>query len=379
MKKILVVFLLIISFTFGVNIVLAVDVSAKYTYIENDTISKTVIDKQSVIKVKNGEITFINNNNNKYILKLLEVNDEKALLWLKDVNGISSDDYFVYNFIVLDKNNELTNDVVFNYNSLMNEPYMIKVIDNEGKVINNNKICSSNFIVIEKNSSIKTIKYNYSVGGSIIVDGKIINKSGEYFTKSNTIVIRSEAGYVIDKVYINNEEVTDKVVLGILKLDEYDTIVLRIVSVREDVNNNDNKYVFSGKVIYNGIPLVNAMVELHSIKRITTTDSNGNFYYNDVEVGRHSITISYDNNVIGYSEFKISDDDGVHNIVELSSNDVIPITDGLVLSINDDDEYKIYFKNYDTIKKNNNYVILFIVFCIVIIIRIFIKKKKELY
>ena len=117
MKKILVVFLLIISFTFGVNIVLAVDVSAKYTYIENDTISKTVIDKQSVIKVKNGEITFINNNNNKYILKLLEVNDEKALLWLKDVNGISSDDYFVYNFIVLDKNNELTNDVVFNFNS----------------------------------------------------------------------------------------------------------------------------------------------------------------------------------------------------------------------------------------------------------------------
>ncbi len=385
MKKIIKLLVLAICLIYNTDNILAKEVKGKSIYIEDETIYKETLDLYATIELEKAQITIYNTTNTKYTIKLLEVKNDDAIEWLKANNIITTDEYYIYNLLILNENNEIIETPSFSYDNTLDEIYLMKIVDNNGNISQNNKIKSNNFIIIERNSKIKAINYEKTQGGSIIVDGKIIDENGIYYT-SKDIIIRSDAGYCIDKVYINNVDITSKVESGILKLDEYSEINLKITFAEDIQKDTSTKYNISGKIIYNGMPLSNATIELHSNKMITKTDSKGMFYYNDVEKGPHSITVLYKENVIGYSEFKINTNDNGTGVIELNKNNEVPIDKNIILSINTDTDYKIDISSQEEYNKidiqyNKAIVITIIIFVILLVIILFIllilKKKKE--
>ena len=85
---------------------------------------------------------------------------------------------------------------------------------------------------------------------------------------------------------------------------------LEIESINKDTRTATlNGYVYSG-----GNPVENAIVELHSVIKTTTTDSNGYYELKNVEIGNHTLNIKNSNQeIIGTSklEMKNSDDEKI--------------------------------------------------------------------
>lgn len=79
----------------------------------------------------------------------------------------------------------------------------------------------------------------------------------------------------------------------------------------KNINNTNDKTVrmvtLKGRVVYeNGTSAPGLMVELQSEPRYTTTDSDGNFSFGNVEEGKHTISVYKDGLMLGKCEFIIS-------------------------------------------------------------------------
>lgn len=72
-----------------------------------------------------------------------------------------------------------------------------------------------------------------------------------------------------------------------------DTIVLS----PEEKHADENRIDFSGQMLYtDGTPCSNQKIELHSDPMQTVTDSEGFFYFKDVEIGDHRLSVLDENN-----------------------------------------------------------------------------------
>ena len=147
--------------------------------------------------------------------------------------------------------------------------------------------------------------------------------SGDSFTverlSTPRLLIRAESGKVIKTVMLNDVDVTAFLHGGYLDLDDvYEDKVITVTTEDEPVAPKETHTV-KGKVTLNGHPLAEVNLELRSTLKITKTDSSGNFFFADVEAGKHSLTALRDGKVIGYLSFTLQKD---------SKSDVVLLDDG---------------------------------------------------
>ena len=133
------------------------------------------------------------------------------------------------------------------------------------------------------------------------------------------LLIRAESSKVIKSVTVNGMDVTDLIHGGYLELDPvYEDKVISVITEDEPVTSKDT-YTVKGKVTMNGQPLADVDLELRSTLMVTRTDNDGNFVFNNVTPGVHSLTALKDGKVIGYLSFTLQKD---------SKADVILLDDG---------------------------------------------------
>ena len=391
-KKILFTLMVIIL---TIAYVEAKEVNAIYEYIDDNSVySKRITSKDTNVKLDNFDI-LIKDTQEKYKnnnIKIITVTDENQLTKLKKQikNGnIEKAYYFIFEDINKNQINVSNLNIKLNNNS---NKYIIYTINGENNIIdksNNDKqeieISNNNYFAIATDNDIRKINYKSNDGGIIVLDGQIISDSGIYTFKSDKIIIRSNSDYEIKKATLNGKDILDEINNGFLDVsNEYDiNLELDFIEIEEYVSSEN--YHFSGQVIYNGKPLANAYIELHSDVMTTITDEDGNFYFNNVPLGKHSITISHDDNVIGYSEFLISNNENEELELLYKKNERV-INDSnnvdLILYINDDYDVTIKNKEEDPVENNgqiskkNNYLIIIFPILIILVAFILIYKKN---
>ena len=391
--KIKKIIFILILFVLIIPSVEAKEVSAKYEYIQDDSIySQKITDKETKIDLDSFNISLIDElekYQNNYF-KIIPVTEENQISRIKEY--IKNDKIEKIYYLLLEdsaKKEVSFDNVKIRLNN--NQNNKMYTVNNEGRIIDNTnetkqdiKILNNNYIVITADSNIKKINYVTNGNGAIILDGEIISNSGEYTFKSNRIIIRSDSGYGIESALLNDEDILDKIENGFFDIDDIDNINLKINFAKENEQNLDNNYNFSGQVIYNGKPLQNAYIELHSTKLTTTTDEYGNFYFDNISLGNHSITISYDDKVIGYSQFTInSKTDNNLELIHNSNEKVIIDGDNIDLTLLINDNYDITIKNKDKLSDNNSeksnliYYLISILLIIILSIIIYIIYRKN--
>jgi hypothetical protein len=147
--------------------------------------------------------------------------------------------------------------------------------------------------------------------------------SGDSFTverlSTPRLLIRAESGKVIKTVMLNGVDVTADLHGGYLDLAPiYEDKAITITTEDEPTAPEDT-YTVSGKVTLNGQPLANVDLELRSTLKTAKTDENGCFTFEDVQIGKHSLTALSESRVIGYLSFDLKED---------SESDVSLLEDG---------------------------------------------------
>lgn len=394
--KIAKLFIALLSITFGIITVRAKEVDVKYEYVsDSSVISNKIMSKETTIEIDNITIQIIdskekNKGNN---IKIIPITEDNQLSWL---NKLIKDNELVkaYYFIFEDNNNNQINPDNLKISLNNNQSnYVIYTINNEGNIIdvssndnNSIKLLNNNYFVIAINSDVKTINYQANNGGVIILDGKIISNSGNYNFCSDKIVIRTDSGYKLVTAILNNKDILAEINNGFLDISQVkEDLNLNLKFNKIDEQNTNNNYIFSGQVIYNGKPLSNAYIELHSNILTTTTDKLGNFHFENVSLGSHSITISHDDKVIGYSEFSINEkEDNSIELVYKNNEKITSNSNEVDLTVYINDNYDMTFKknsnksNNQIETNNHNYLlVLSIILLILIIIYLIYKKNKD--
>ena len=135
------------------------------------------------------------------------------------------------------------------------------------------------------------------------------------------LLIRAASGKVISSVTLNGTDVTELLYGGYLELDPvYEDQVIAATATAIGSTDHKDTYTVKGKVTLTGQPLSNINLELRSELKITSTDKNGNFVFNDVEPGKHSLTALMEDKVVGYLSFELKKD---------SKTDVSLLEDGV--------------------------------------------------
>jgi Putative Ig domain. len=102
------------------------------------------------------------------------------------------------------------------------------------------------------------------------------------------------------------------------------------ISVLEAENRPLSRVMFMGKLVdKNGNSISNHTVEIHSVVQTTKTNSNGNFGFSDVEVGKHTLTVKDESDkILATKEFEI-----VLGTSLALKEDKITVTDGSVFTL----------------------------------------------
>ena len=136
--------------------------------------------------------------------------------------------------------------------------------------------------------------------------------SGEEFTVARLsqprLLVRAESGKVIKSVTLNGVDVTALLHGGYLDLEPVYEDKVITVTTEDAPSTPAGTYTVKGKVTLKGQPLANVELELRSSLKTTSTDKDGNFQFNDVEPGNHSLTALRDGKVIGYLSFTLKKD-----------------------------------------------------------------------
>ena len=376
----------------------AKEVNAIYEYVsDNSVYSKKITSKDTNIKLDDFNVIVVDAKE-KYKnvdIKIIAVTDDIQLEKLKSQiknNNIEKAYYLI--FEDTSKNQINVNDLKIKLNT---NNYIIYTVNSNGNIIDksnsNNQeieISNNNYFVIAIDNSIKKIEYKANSGGVIVLDGQIITEAGKYTFKSDKIVIRNDSGYELNKAALNGKNILDQIYNGFLDVSQENDINLELEFSEINESISDEKYRFSGRIVYNDKPLANAYVELHSDVMTTITDQNGNFYFDNVSLGKHSITISHDDNVIGYSEFLINNNENNEIEVTYKTNEKVLANSSdvnLILYINKDYDIKITNKgdiiNKSDINQDNNqnnkylFIILILLIILLIIVYYIVKKVKK--
>ena len=357
---------LILYLIISCHFVYAKEVTAKYEYIGSKNTQSIKI-TQTKTNINLGTLTLtiedydgIYKNSN---IKLIKVEEDKALSWLKSI--INNDNIITSYYIKITNNNnadinngELTCKITEN-----KDEYITYLVSNDGSIkstfTNNEANLNNNYyLVMTKNNIKKSINITIDGNGAIILDGKLIYDSDKYEVSSDKIIIRPNNDYIIDKVLLNKIDKTSLVENGFLNIKDLTDINLEVKFTKNVEDISTDTYSFSGQVIYNGSPLKNAKIELHSETNITYTDDEGRFKFDSVALGNHSITILHNDIVIGYTEFSVKRN--TNDKIELVYKNDKKITlneDNIDLKMIINDDYDIDIINneiIDTEKDNTN-------------------------
>ena len=115
--------------------------------------------------------------------------------------------------------------------------------------------------------------------------------------KDNSTSSKNEShlSNIDDLVILDEEDVSDVV---------FNETITEIGGTTTDSPKED-LYVLKGVLVVDGKPLANTKLELHSKVKTTTTDKNGNFAFNDVELGSHKLTVLKNDKKIAEMSFEL--------------------------------------------------------------------------
>lgn len=355
-------------------------VNAKYDVINENFYKLSLSNKESILDLNNVKISIIGNDYANVDAIIIPVKDN-ALNWLKERVNYDINGYYV-TFYKAGKKYQMNDDVNIkietkDYNS-------ISLIDNNGKIITNETILnnysfeSDNSIYIALyNKSYKTAKLDISSGGLLVINKKLYNSNSLISDIENNvqIVIIPDAGYVLDKIYINDVDYTKEVNNGFLYINAIEDNSLIKVTFKEDKSINNGNLSLSGYIYKNNIPISNALVEIHSNKMVTYTNNEGYFEFKNVSYGKHSITVYENNNIIGYREFVI--ENIKNNKQDIIDNYILNTKNRSTLKYNFyvDNNLNIEFKPI-TVKSRLLFVFLILLVVLFIVYMICFKRKK---
>lgn len=304
----------------GTSIILIPVTSNAFDWITSDYSDKSNLKGYYIDFYKNNEKTALNGSINIKTKSCSSCNLEKVYLYDLNKNILSS-----------------TNNIDNNMN------------------VNINK---SGYLLFNSNA-LKTIDLEISNYGDIVVDNKAYSGNTKLYSdsKDKEIAIRPNLGYIIDKVILNNNDITEDVSANYLKLKLDDTNNLKVTFKKETITESKEKIKISGVATYNGEPVKNAKVWLHNNSLVTYTDEEGNYTFNDVEPGNYSISFEKNNSVIGYSTFKVTASDKKDTNISLN-NDVVEIevnnkSKTLNVDFSLEDDLRINYSNVYTIIKGD--------------------------
>ena len=235
-----------------------------------------------------------------------------------------------------------------------------KLIDSTNNVNNGMdfNINKSGYLLFN-NNVLKTIKLEMSDYGDLVFDNKVYKNNNIIYTDSitNEIAIRPDSGYVIDKILLNTKDVTNNVVANYLKLNLNNTNNLNIILKKDAGITPNDKFIISGVASLSGKPISNVKVRLHNSSITTYTDEFGNFKFENVASGSHTISLEDNNEVIGYTLFNIIPSDRRDTEISLD-NEITEIfisnkSKVINLDLNLEDDLKINFNNVYTIIKGD--------------------------
>lgn len=138
----------------------------------------------------------------------------------------------------------------------------------------------------------------------------INGKSGSEFCVDRLsephILIRPSGNYMITKVLMNGEDVTDKFSGGYLFIGKiFEDKTLTIETEKAMFPETLVNFSIKGTMTMNDKPFEGATIELHRTLKTSMTDKDGKFTFINVESGKHSMTVLKDDRVMGYIEFEI--------------------------------------------------------------------------
>lgn len=142
----------------------------------------------------------------------------------------------------------------------------------------------------------------------VFVNGEMAKKIVAERLSTPEILIRAESGYRIDKVTIDGNDITAKVVGGYYTFAPvHDNQVLKIKTKKIAFDDNV-LYTLKARVTRNAVAANGIKMELRSVVQTKITDYEGNVTFDGVEVGLHSLTAIENNKIVGYVEFTLRPD-----------------------------------------------------------------------
>ena len=374
-------YLIILSFLVLMPQVSAKDISAKYEYISDDSVyTKKIMGSETNIAINDFSATIIDEDN-KYrnaTIKVIQASDTSQIKWLNGIIG-NNEIKKAYYFIFENGNKQIDVDNIKIKTNISKDEKLYS-INSKGTIIDSTlidkhgiTICNNGNIVIAKNSNFKTITLATSHGGSIILDGIIVNESGKYVFESNKIIIRPDYNYELSKALLNNIDIVSNISNGFLDATNIDEAELQLeFNLSNDVEQT-NGYQFTGQVIYNNVPLANGYIELYSNKLTTFTNEFGYFSFDELSLGHHSMTIMKDNKVLGYTEFELFKNNKNDLEIRYKQNEsIITNSDNVNIKFIVNDEYDLTIVNNDIIKNDTNSNKLIIIYSLIIFLTLLI-------
>ncbi len=122
------------------------------------------------------------------------------------------------------------------------------------------------------------------------------------------ILIRAESGNIIKSVTVNDEDMTNQIRGGYIKLPAVCEDMIVTVTTEKETATSTKTFTVKGTVTLNEKPFPNVDLELRSILKTAITDENGKFAFYEVEQGEHSLTAIKDGKIIGYLHFLLTND-----------------------------------------------------------------------
>jgi len=181
--------------------------------------------------------------------------------------------------------------------------------------------CSFSFTAYANQSQTVTVyatvpnSYNVTITsdgyGEVLIANYALIASGTMLTLDRNTqqeyIFRAKSGFETDKALYNGKDITSEIEAGrwvAPKLTENSTLSVSFKTSTEKPSNI--RYVVVGQVTFNGNPLANTKLELHSALKTTVTDKDGKFRFDDVAESYHTLTAINEGITVGYVEFNIS-------------------------------------------------------------------------
>ena len=225
--------------------------------------------------------------------------------------------------------------------------------------INNNmnlNINTRGYLLFDSNN-LRQINYDISENGDIVFNNNVYKETGIIYsdTVNPEIVIRPDEGYIVDKVLLNGNDISNNVSGNFLVLNLNNNNNLKITFKKEQIVNTNENFIIKGIVNSDNQPVKNAKVILGN--DTIYTDEDGNFRFENIKFGDHTISFEKNNEVIGYSSFKIissynTDVDVVINddVTEISVSERVNFIN---MNINLEDDLRVNYSNVYSVMKGD--------------------------